>query len=366
MKLLHFEKLNPLCPRCLRVSGQHFPLGVGALLRGDQEDMIEGILHCSNPQCLSEYPVIDGIPLIMADLRAYISHNLLSIVMRDDLSESAESLIGDCCGTSSPFYISRHHLSTYAYDHYGDKDPAAQKNYSVSPGSVLKLLSQGLSELGRKPEGPVIDMGCSVGRAAFEMARTADDIVLGVDMNFAMLRLASRALRDERTVYPRKRTGLVFDRREFPLCFEGREKVDFWACDICALPFADSVFGSAISLNALDCVHAPYEHLRELERILRPGAPAILSTPYDWSESAAPVEAWIGGHSQRSVTRGDSREMLRTLLAGAEKGHSHQLKRLRIVSETNEIPWSVRIHERSAVQYLVHLLVLEKSGEICV
>ncbi|MEZ4525336.1 MAG: hypothetical protein R2941_05380 [Desulfobacterales bacterium] len=113
-------------------------------------------------------------------------------------------------------------------------------------------------------------------------------------------------------------------------------------------------------------MHAPYEHLRELERILRPGAPAILSTPYDWSEAAAPVESWIGGHSQRSVSRGDSREMLRTLLAGAEKGHSHQLKRLRIVSETNEIPWSVRIHERSAVQYLVHLLILEKSGEICV
>ncbi|MEZ4525337.1 MAG: hypothetical protein R2941_05385 [Desulfobacterales bacterium] len=81
----------------------------------------------------------------------------------------------------------------------------------------------------------MIDMGCSVGRAAFELARTADDIVLGVDMNFAMLRLASCVLRDGKTAYPRKRTGLVFDRREFPLCLEGREKVDFWAAsDICA------------------------------------------------------------------------------------------------------------------------------------
>jgi len=365
MKLLHFEKLRPLCPRCLRVSGQHFPLTVGAWLRGDQYDMIEGILVCSNPQCLSEYPVIDGIPLILADLRAYISQNLLSIVMRDDLSEPIESLMGDCCGTSSPFYIQRHHLSTYAYDHYGDKDPAEQKNAFVSPGSVVKLLCRGLSELPEKVQGPVIDMGCSVGRTAFELAQRGDDIVLGTDMNFAMLRLASHALRNEKTVYPRKRTGLVFERREFPLCFEGREKADFWACDICALPFADQSFGMAVGLNTLDCVHSPYDHLRETERILTSGGKAILSTPYDWSESAAPVESWIGGHSQRSAGRGDSRNMVRTLLNGSEKPHSHQLKHLRIVSEICDVPWSVRIHERSAMQYAVHMLILEKfnSGQ---
>ncbi len=364
MKLLHFEKLKPLCPRCLRVSGQHFPLTVGAWLRGAHNDMMEGILLCSNPQCLSEYPVIDGIPLILADLRAYISQNILSIVMRDDLSESIESLIGDCCATSSPFYIRRHHLSTYVYDHYADKDPAEQKNAFVSSGSVLKLLYQGLSQIPKRADGPVIDMGCSVGRTAFELARTAEDIVLGVDMNFAMLRLASHALRNGKISYPRKRTGLVFDRREFPLCFEGSEKVDFWACDICALPFADQSFGLALCLNTLDCVHLPYDHMRETERILKSGGKAIFSTPYDWSESATPLESWIGGHSQRSGSRGACEAMLRTLLSKGEENHSHQLKNLRIVSEINDVPWSVRIHERSVMQYALHMLILEKTGII--
>ena len=80
---------------------------------------------------------------------------------------------------------------------------------------------------------------------------------LGIDLNFAMLRLASEVLRTGRVSYPRRRVGVVYDRREFPARFANAESVDFWACDAAALPFPAGTFSLAVNMNVLDCVSSP-------------------------------------------------------------------------------------------------------------
>src|SRR5690606_26253462 len=126
---------------------------------------------------------------------------------------------------------------------------------------VVDVLERGLELAGPLPEGSTLDVGCSMGRPAFELAERRAGLVLGVDLNFAMLRVASRALREGVARYPRRRVGLVYDRREVPLSFPGAERVDFWACDALALPFADDTFALATSFNVLDCVVDPRDHL---------------------------------------------------------------------------------------------------------
>ena len=227
------------------------------------------------------------------------------------------------------------------------------------PGSVLHLLKQGLSSFGKKGRGPVIDVGCAVGRTSFELAKTADDLILGVDLNFAMLRTAAAILHQGRVSYPKRRVGIAFDKREFPATFEGASKVDFWACDATSLPFADESFSLAASLNVIDCVQSPYDHLKELGRILKPNAGALISAPYDWNVNATPVEAWLGGHSQRSESQGASEIMLRSLLAAGE--HPYAIQELELVSESEAVPWSLRLHDRSFMNYQVHLLVVRKK-----
>ena len=88
------------------------------------------------------------------------------------------------------------------------------------PGAVVRCLEQGLSLLSRGVEPPAIDLGCSVGRSTFVLAGRCDGPVLGVDVNFSMLRLAARVLRSGVVRYPRRRVGIVYDRRELRL-FEG-------------------------------------------------------------------------------------------------------------------------------------------------
>ena len=357
IKLLHFETLKPLCPVC-RAAGHESLLEIGAVLKEGNGKILEGILVCSNPLCLSEYPVLDGIPIIVANLRTYIAQNFLPVLCRDDLTETLESLLGDCFGPGSAFDSQRQHLSTYVFDHYGDLDPAETTQDFVSPGSIRKLFRQGFLSGERNVRGPVIDIGCAVGRTSFELAEELDEIVLGIDLNFGMLKTAATILEKGYVSYPRRRGGIVFDRRRFPAAFEKAERVDFWVCDATALPFADQTFSEGVSLNVLDCVWSPYDYLKEISRILIPGGNAVISTPYDWTAHATPVEAWLGGHSQRSEHQGASPDVLRSLLSGGS--HPNAVDGIELISE-EDFPWTLRLHDRSVMEYLVHMMIIRKK-----
>jgi SAM-dependent methyltransferase/uncharacterized protein YbaR (Trm112 family) len=358
IKLLHFEKLRPLCPRCMQITGRESPLEIRSALKQRRESIDEGLLVCTNRQCLCEYPVIDGIPIIVADLRAYISQNMIPILSRNDLTDTMESLLGDCLGPGSAFDAQRQQISTYGFDHYGDLDPEEPEELNVLAGSATGLLRQGLLSLKDEIHGPVIDIGCSVGRTSFELAECYDELTLGVDLNFSMLKTAASILDQGRVTYPKRRVGIAFDRKKFSATFEKANNVDFWVCDATALPFTKESFSLGVSLNVLDCVGSPYDHLKELARILKHKAGAIVTTPYDWTANATSVESWIGGHSQRSESRGASEIVLRSLLAGG--GHPNAIEELELVSETSDMPWNLRLHDRSLVKYMVHMIVVRK------
>jgi len=350
--------LKPVCPLCRKTAAGDWPLTLRTVAGEKDDTVVEGILTCSNRACLSEYPIIDGIPIIVADLRSYISQSIFSILARDDLDDATQSLLGDCCGQGSAFDTQRQYLSTYGFDHYGDYDTGPSKPADVLPGSVQKVLQTGLSHMGGSIRGPIIDMGCSVGRTSFELAAHFDEIVLGVDLNFGMLKVAQTLMRKGRVRYPKRRVGLVYETRDFPAVFHNSVNVDFWACDVTCLPFPSAGFGFGVCINTIDCVSSPYDHLKELARALKPDGGAIATTPYDWNANATPVESWIGGHSQRSEKKGSSEEMMRSLLTGG--GHPNTITELETRQEIANISWQLRLHDRSSMAYEVHMLILKR------
>lgn len=357
MRRSHFEKLRPVCPVCRTAPDAGSPLQLAQIVREEDGHILEGALHCSNSNCLREYPIVDGIPLIVANIRQYVSENILAISARRDLSDFTESILGDCCGSGSLFETTRQYLSSYAWDHYGDLDPEKPAT-APCPGSMIRALELGRELAGPVPAGPILDAGCSVGRSSFALAEGGTELVLGVDMNFAKLRLAAEVLRHGTVRYPLRRAGLVYQRREFPVDFAQRDQVDFWACDAAALPFAIGTFSLAVSLNVLDCVYAPRELLVSLGRVLRAGGKAVLTCPYDWSPSATPVEVWLGGHSQRSPMAGSCEAILRSLLTPG--AHPSSVNTLKLVAERENLPWQVRLHDRSTMTYDLHLVVAER------
>ena len=394
MRRGHFESIRPICPRCKTQRGISAPLALRTVLREADGHIIEGIMHCPDPMCRQEYPVIDGVPILVPQVRQYITDHFEPVMIRRDLGETLESLIGDCAGPGTTFDYTRQQVSSYAWDHYGEFDPEEQVRLdpgapdlrphaapdapgrSGFPGSSVQCLKQLLARGGASPHGLTLDLGCATGRHAFELAALTDGLVLGVDVSFAMLRLAAIALRTGRVEYARRRLGLVYDRRAFevPVLHPGAgvgagvERVDFWLCDATALPLADGSASGVIGLNVLDAVASPVALLESIARVLGDGGHAHLACPYDWSGGATTAEQWIGGHSQRSADRGEPVPRLKQLLAGGEAATAAPgaagSRALQLLAEADDLPsWRVRLHERAFNEYRLHGVVLRKRGE---
>ncbi len=205
----------------------------------------------------------------------------------------------------------------------------------------------------------MLDLGCAAGRTSFDLAtRFPDALVLGIDIDAGVLRLAQAAARG-RVSYPRRRIGVAYDRRRFDVSLPDTERVDFWACDALALPFATGGADLVAALNLLDCVPEPRRLLAGLADAVRPGGRILLATPYDWARRATAPEHWIGGHSQRADHAGAGETFLRTLLT--EGAHPQSIAGLTILAEDTDWPWHTWLHERSAVLYRTHLLALARG-----
>jgi SAM-dependent methyltransferase/uncharacterized protein YbaR (Trm112 family) len=360
VKLSHFEAFAPRCPLCLRAGREPGPLGLAYIGERSVGEIIAGTLQC--PECRHEYPVLEGIPVIVADLPKALSERGVELMVRDDIDPVLESLFGDAIGPDSWFDSMRQMQSTYGWDAYGDLDPdEVPYDGGPVPGAARRCLRR-LLTLGGPPEGDVarvLDLGCAAGRTSFELAEAHPPaLVLGLDMNLGLLRLAQRAGAGV-VSYPRRRIGLVYDRRRFGVALEGASRVDFWACDAVCLPFQEGQADLCAALNLIDCVANPRLLLECLARVTRAGGRILLSTPYDWAVRATPVVAWLGGHSQRAPHAGAGEAFLRALAGGAA---GHSVAGLRLVAEDEDVAWQTRLHERSTVSYRAHLLSLRACG----
>ncbi|MBK9030197.1 MAG: methyltransferase domain-containing protein [Myxococcales bacterium] len=359
MLTTHLERLGLVCPSC-RAYGRPAPrLELGTIVQVDTgpagDDLIEGVLVC--PACMREHPILDGIVVAVANIGSWTEHQLDAVMRRHDLSPFMESMLGDAAGRGGSFDRERHDLSTYGTSHWGDLDRAQPLGRE---GSLAALLETAAGLLPTPPTGLWLDTGCAVARGTLELAAAGAELVVGVDLNMSMLRRAEQARRTGHITWPRRRVGQVFDTATAATDELPRERVAFVCADVGTLPFADATFAGALSLNVLDCVPSPVVHLIELGRVLVDAGAALLSTPYDWTTTAAAMEHWIGGHSQRGDHQGSSEAELRRLLSpelrtGIDTG-------LTIADELEAVPWHLTLNARSVMHYQLHLLRLARTA----
>lgn len=357
----HFEALSPICPRCRYLMAREVPLRLAEVTHQTAEHIMEGRLCCTDPDCGQSYPIIDGAPILMPDVRMWVSSNLIHMTLRDDLGPLTEHLLSETAGAGNVLDTWRQLVSSYAWDHYAADDPdEAPAPAELSPGRSMAALNRGLDLLGDLPDGPLVDLGCATGGMSFGLAARTGRMVVGIDTGPALLRTARRILHEGRVSYSRRRIGLVFDRRTFHPPLEGASNVDFWICDATALPFRNGTFAGAAALNVLDCVPDPPALLAEVGRVLAAGGGAVLTCPYDWSEQATLSENWLGGRTGTDPHAGSAEPLVRSLLDGGS--HDRAVSGLTLAAEDQNWPWRVRLHDRSAMTYDVHLMALRRTG----
>ncbi len=342
MFVQHFERLRPLCPYCRVARQMESPLRLGHIAREADGEILEGTLLCSQGLCLREHPIIDGIPVLLADPSSWAASQLHSVLCREDLTPFTLSLLGDLSGQGSNFDRERGNNGIYAHSHWSQHE-----------ASYMGLFDAASQLLTKPPKGMWLDIGSSVGRGTFELAAATGELAVGIDLNFSMLRIAQNILKTGRVRYSLRRVGLAFDVHDHPIAAKPGGPVSFWCADVAILPFADATFAGSICMNMLDCVQSPLGLLLEIGRVTAPGSESILCTPFDWAAGATAPAAWVGGHSQRSPSEGSSLLELRRILsqandAGVDTG-------LHIEAEVDKIKWRLRTHERSVTEYDVYL-----------
>jgi SAM-dependent methyltransferase/uncharacterized protein YbaR (Trm112 family) len=337
----HFDQLQPVCPACRVTRSEESPLRLGAIATRHGDEILEGTLICSNAQCQREHPILDGIPIVLADPSSWFNQQILGILKREDLSPFTMSLLGDLSGASTPLDRERGNLAIYADSHWHPTDPGFLDFFNAA-SSLLPTFSP----------GPSIDIGCSLGRGTYELANQTQSLVVGLDLNFSMLRLAQRIRLTSKVQYERRRVGLVFDTVNYELPAYPADHVSFWCADVSILPFPNSTFRNMVALNMLDCASSPLGLLLEMGRTLAPNHAALLTTPFDWAVGASQPSEWIGGHSQRSSPhQGSSVEELRRFATHAS---------FAIDNENTALPWRLRVHERSVTEYSVYAAALRR------
>lgn len=357
-----FEALRPVCPLCADGDsegepGGRLPLEIGWVARrGARGELLDGALQCPAPACRAEFPVVDGLPLLVPDVRGFVEGNHAALTRRDDLSPEIDAALAECCGAGSAPDLDRQHLSFYAWDHWGERDagPGAREARAAPPGVEPGSLSRAIAPMldaaaDGLPDGPVLDLGCSVGRATFDAAARLGRPALGVDASVPMLRLARGIAATGRVRYARRRSGLLYEARDFAADLPAGAQVDFWAADALRPPFAPGTFAAVLALNVLDCVESPLALLRAARELLRPGGALLLVSPFDWSSAATEPGSWIGGRGERTPQRGDSAATLRDLLEPGKLPVS--LDGLTLERTWDPLEWNVRTHERAATRY---------------
>ena len=183
-------------------------------------------------------------------------------------------------------------ISQYCEFHYGNENFGV-KNFCVNS---VELLNPYLKNI---KTSKALDLGCSVGRASFELAKTFDE-VLGIDFSANFINVGVKLKNYDSLIYKIKKEGELFEEKSVSLKDLGLEqiknKVSFMQGDACNLKDIYSGFDLIFCSNLIDRLYYPQKFLDDIPLRINKDGLLVLLSPYTWLEDYTPKENWLGGY----------------------------------------------------------------------
>ncbi len=190
-----------------------------------------------------------------------------------------------------PVYSSDTAVSQYCSFHYGPGHFGVA-NY---PEAMARLAIQALGE---RPRRRAMDIGCSVGRSTFELARHFGEVT-GIDFSARFIQAAVQLRTQGRFPYAITEEGELQSYHWAVLdtlgLADSAGHTQFFQGDACNLKPIYREFDLVLAANLIDRLQDPGKFLQDIAGRILPGGLLVLSSPYTWMEEFTPRDRWIGG-----------------------------------------------------------------------
>lgn len=188
-------------------------------------------------------------------------------------------------------------LAEYLLFHYGREEEILTPGASWPAGmsDSLGFAIRTTSHFSKSHVARGLDLGCAVGRSAFEMTRSCDQVI-GIDFSHAFIAAANR-LRIGETV-PFARLDEAHRKTYLSASLPGGvfpAKVTFMQGDAMHLPDRLGTFDRVHATNLICRLTNPELLLDRLPDLLKRGGELVLATPCTWLEGFTAPEKWPAG-----------------------------------------------------------------------
>lgn len=191
-------------------------------------------------------------------------------------------------------------VAEYLLFHYGEDQEILP--WSFGPISALGFPRRSVSELlattGLPADARALDLGCAVGRSAYELAAHAAEVI-GIDYSHAFIDYAERIRRGEEVPYLRADEG--FDETLLDARRPGEvdpARITFEQGDAMHLRDDLGSFDIVHAANLLCRLTQPALLLERLPALVKSGGQLLLTTPCTWLEDFTPPENWPPGSTR--------------------------------------------------------------------
>jgi putative 4-mercaptohistidine N1-methyltranferase len=237
-------------------------------------------------------------------------------------------------------------LQEYLEFHYGDRYFDTD-NY---PAICAKIC---LNTLQNHPKKKALDLGCAVGRTAFELAQAFDEVT-AIDLSNNFINTAKLLQQQGQLNYLRTEEGELKSPRTADLEKLGlaqySQRINFIAGDACQLDSSHKDYDLIFAGNLIDRLQDPAAFLQTIHQYLADNGFLILASPYTLLEEFTPRENWVGGFMQD----GQAYSVLDGLKT--ELGEHFTL-----VSEPQDIPFVIRETRRKFQHTIAQLSIWQRK-----
>jgi 5-histidylcysteine sulfoxide synthase/putative 4-mercaptohistidine N1-methyltranferase len=237
-------------------------------------------------------------------------------------------------------------VSQYCEFHYGS-DYFGVENF---PGRCARIA---LELMKGKPTHRALDLGCAVGRAAFELAREFEHVT-GLDYSARFIRMAIDLKEKGSIRYVLPEEGEIVSYHEKRLLNfgldESKDRVEFFQADACNLKPLYTGYDLVLACNLIDRLYDPAAFLATIHERIKPGGLLIITSPYTWLEEFTRRDRWLGGFRKdgENVT---TLQALRHVLSG----------NFMSAGEPRDIPFVMRETSRKFQHVISQMTVWERK-----